>query len=109
MQEWELEWVEEAERLARTEYARSYNRADSPVAGEVPEDAQDDVVVDGEFDFGDISLGKRMADRDELDEYLAQPVEHVADALMWWRNKRHVFPKLSKMAADYLSIPGKCQ
>jgi hypothetical protein len=42
----------------------------------------------------------------ELDEYLSQPIEKVCDSIMWWWDHRQVFPKLSKMAFDYLSIPG---
>jgi hypothetical protein len=75
-------------------------------------DADDNVEqagpdADGDTDFGNISLGKPAARQSEIDEYLAQPVEPVKDALAWWVNKEHVFPKLSKMARDYLSIPGK--
>jgi hypothetical protein len=47
-------------------------------------------------------------DRDELDRYLAMDVEDVKDGLMWWYEKRTTFPRLSRMARDYLSIPGKC-
>ena len=35
-------------------------------------------------------------------------VENVKDALMWWHERRATFPRLSCMARDYLSIPGKC-
>jgi len=43
---------------------------------------------------------------DELDRYLATDVEDVRDALMWWYERRATFPRLSRMARDYLSIPG---
>jgi hypothetical protein len=59
-------------------------------------------------DFGNISLGKTAVQRSEIDEYLALPVEQVKDVLLWWYEKQHVFPKLSRMAHDYLSIPGEC-
>jgi len=42
---------------------------------------------------------------DELQRYLAADVEDVTDALMWWHERRKVFPRLSRMACDYLSIP----
>lgn len=42
----------------------------------------------------------------ELDRYLATGVEEVKDALIWWYEKRRSFPCLSRMARDYLSIPG---
>ena len=47
-------------------------------------------------------------ERDELDRYLATDVEDVKDGLKWWYDRRSAFPTLSRMARDYLSIPGKC-
>ena len=46
---------------------------------------------------------------DELDRYIAADVENVKpeDALKWWYERRTTFPRLSLMARDYLSIPGK--
>ena len=41
----------------------------------------------------------------ELDEYLMQPLEKVHDLISWWWDHRALYPKLSKMAFDYLSIP----
>lgn len=53
-----------------------------------------------------ISKGTRYAD-DELARYLAEPVDAtVNDALAWWHSKQLVYPRLSRMARDYLSIPG---
>jgi hypothetical protein len=45
-------------------------------------------------------------DLDELDRYLATDVEDVKDGLLWWYTRRAIFPRLSRMARDYLSIPG---
>ena len=45
--------------------------------------------------------------RSELDRYLSTVTESVADPLLWWFEHRHVYPRLSRMALDYLSIPGK--
>jgi hypothetical protein len=44
---------------------------------------------------------------DEIQCYLAADVEDVKDGLMWWHEQRAKFPRLSRMARDYLSIPGK--
>ena len=44
---------------------------------------------------------------DELDAYLATNIEDVTDALEWWIKNCATFPRLSCMAIDYLSIPGK--
>jgi hypothetical protein len=44
---------------------------------------------------------------DELDHYLSTDPEHVRDAIAWWYEKRLVYPRLHRMALDYLTIPGK--
>ena len=44
--------------------------------------------------------------KDELEQYLECPVEDVKDVLLWWVKNRAVYPRLSCMALDYLSIPG---
>ena len=48
----------------------------------------------------------KVADlRDELDQFLSTDPEYVKDVLGWWFERRHVYPWLSRMALDYLSIP----
>jgi hypothetical protein len=43
---------------------------------------------------------------DEITLYLTVPLENVKDAIKWWREKHNVYPRLSRMALDYLTIPG---
>jgi hypothetical protein len=43
----------------------------------------------------------------ELDRFLGTDPEHVQDVLMWWFERWHTYPRLSRMARDYLSIPGR--
>jgi hypothetical protein len=43
----------------------------------------------------------------ELDCYIVADIEDTKDALMWWYERHTTFPRLSLMAHDYLSIPGK--
>ena len=43
----------------------------------------------------------------ELEQYLAIPAEDTDDPLLWWAERRALYPRLSRMALDYLSIPGK--
>ena len=45
--------------------------------------------------------------RDELDRYLSMDPVHVTDAIAWWYEKRSVYPRLHRMALDYLTIPGE--
>ena len=49
----------------------------------------------------------RTSSDDELQRYLATDIEDVKDGLMWWYEKRTTFPRLSRMARDYLAIPGE--
>ena len=44
---------------------------------------------------------------DKLDEYLSQAIEKVRDPIAWWWDHQKVYPRLSAMALDYLSIPSK--
>jgi hAT family C-terminal dimerisation region len=44
---------------------------------------------------------------DELDRYLSMDPEHVTNALAWWHRKRFVYPRLHRMALNYLTIPGE--
>jgi hypothetical protein len=45
--------------------------------------------------------------RDELDRYLSTDPEHTPDVLTWWDERQASFPCLSRMALDYLTIPGE--
>ena len=44
---------------------------------------------------------------DKLQRYLAADVEDVKDGLIWWYERCAMFPRLSWMARNYLSIPGE--
>jgi hypothetical protein len=44
--------------------------------------------------------------RDELARYLSTDPEQVKDVLLWWHEHASMYPRLSRMALDYLSIPG---
>jgi hypothetical protein len=78
-----------------------------PMLRVLTQDGDEDEDEDGETDFADISLGKRTV-HNELDKFLAQPVKDVKDALGWWYKHRQVYPSLSRMVRDYLSIHGEC-
>ena len=44
---------------------------------------------------------------DELDRYLsAGCIKGVEDPLKWWYENQASYPRLSRMAKDYLTIPG---
>ena len=102
---WEDDWIEQAENITCEEYIMNYeNRSNRvPTMATTGKEDQDD-----DDDFGNISVGKMAHERNELEEYLALPVEKVKDPLKWWYDNRNVYPRLSRMALDYLSAPGKC-
>ncbi|TFY79033.1 hypothetical protein EWM64_g4980 [Hericium alpestre] len=100
---WEDEWIETAENLVREEYAHHYEHENDAVESEINDAVPQ--TADNTFDFGDISVGNEAERISELEEYLRSPVEKVKDPVQWWFSKRHVYPKLSRMALDYLSIP----
>src|ERR1700692_2300957 len=58
------------------------------------------------MDFLDIPMDG-LVDVNKLDDYLSQAIEKVSDPIGWWWDHRKVYPKLSAMAFDYLSVPGK--
>jgi hypothetical protein len=43
----------------------------------------------------------------EIERYLSSDPEFVPDVLAWWHERRDIYPMLSRMVKDYLSIPGK--
>ena len=45
---------------------------------------------------------------DEIDRYLKEPRESPNNVLQWWVEHQKTYPQLSRMALDYLSIPGMC-
>jgi hypothetical protein len=46
---------------------------------------------------------------DKLDQYLSMDPEHVSgkSVFAWWYERRGVYPRLYRMALDYLTIPGE--
>ena len=44
---------------------------------------------------------------DELTQFLTSPTERTHDPLRWWAEREAIYPRLSRMARDYLSVPGK--
>jgi len=44
---------------------------------------------------------------DKLDAFLSTNPENVIDVIKWWLEKHSTYPRLSRMALDYLTIPGE--
>jgi hypothetical protein len=58
-------------------------------------------------DLPTLAAPKASTLRDELQCFLNSDPEFVQDVLLWWFEHRHVYPRLSRMAMDYLTIPGE--
>ena len=61
--------------------------------------------LDATTDFLNIPMDG-LKDTNELDEYLSKAIKKVTDPIKWWWDHRMVYPKLSAMAFDFLSVPG---
>ncbi len=62
----------------------------------------DDVYDDDQADNGSYENG------DELERYLStEPDRNARNPLVWWHENAHVYPRLLRMARDFLTIPGK--
>ena len=109
---WTKKWVETAEEIVRDEFAKYNTEATTTVREHFDPVCYVDnclsqttpLVKSDTVDLLDIPMDD-IADTNELDEYLAKPLEKVRDPIGWWWDHRACYPKLSKMAFDYLSIP----
>lgn len=52
-------------------------------------------------------LRRSTAVMDELRLFLNMDPEHVPNPVQWWYENRATYPRLYRMALDYLTIPGK--
>ena len=102
-QDWLDSWIETAVALVRDEYASVYKKQPDTVNTPPGNTA----AQDNSFaSFSNLSIKQPTGAISELDEYLRRPVENVPEPLKWWINNAHIYPTLSRMALDYLSIPG---
>jgi hypothetical protein len=99
-QRWLKTWIETAQELVEEEYVLRYQKLQEPTSPDDKEKPSNDFTS-----FGNLSITPLDGEMTELELYLSQPVENVADPLKWWLTHSHTFPTLSQMALDYLSIP----
>ena len=94
--------------MVREEYIGTYEKQTRKVdEGLGADEGPGAAKARGMVEFANISIDPKTATKQsEIDEYLRLPVENVTDPLKWWFDKRRVYPNLSRMALDYLSIPG---
>jgi len=67
-------------------------------------------ATDNIFDaLPSMSFASKSGLADELTRYLVAPTERTTDPLKWWVERQSLYPRLSRMALNYLSIPGNPQ
>ena len=126
---WEEEWTDMASEIVRAEY--NHNYASLP-AEDLQPSSQDSQVMNSAQLVSTLlmlivcltltipsirgvsiyltafppSLPTAAECWDELNRYLSTDPEPVPDMIVWWHSHQAMFPSLSRMALDYLSIPG---
>ncbi|KDR83009.1 hypothetical protein GALMADRAFT_134522 [Galerina marginata CBS 339.88] len=116
---WTSEWIDSAESLVRDEFERSYaansdsSRKDKNDHDSDRNSISESVVQEERCKSTNIfdnlpALKKPPKSKvllDELRLYLSAPPETTHLSLRWWFEKRQTYPRLHRMALDYLSIP----
>ncbi|KAJ8474625.1 hypothetical protein ONZ51_g7088 [Trametes cubensis] len=118
---WTRAYIESTRKLVRAEYDTIYARMPPPLADESDGEAEHpdgceknvdssgaESVSENIFDnMPDLFSGnsRRTLSNDELDLYLKAEPEAVSNPIQWWHTRRRLFPRLSRMALDYLTIP----
>lgn len=125
-QDWELSWIAKARELCIEIYSTKYSTAMVPLAPAVLSSAWSSSVsncllllainsstylsVQFENIFDDMMAPPAsvpyVSAESEIEIYLSLPTEYTADALRWWHDRQATYPRLFRMARDYLTIPG---
>jgi hypothetical protein len=100
-EDWEGEWVREAKAAIKGAFS-SYDNTAMAQREEVQSMGAPEVIKSRAF------KRQRVRRRNELKNYLSQEeAEHFPefDVLQWWRGHNASYPRLSRMARDYLAVP----
>jgi len=113
-QEFDKEWINAAEKIVKDKFKRRYSdyvvsKTPAPRSSTTRKKAHHH-NDDSESGHSILSSGM-SSDEDEflseLDRYLSTPrIKDVEDPLGWWYGNRGTYPRLWRMARDYLTIPG---
>lgn len=104
------DWISDARRAIKDLWAAEYK--DQPLLDEAPEPQQREILLRSDLDdFINNVLGPPPT-RDVPDEYecyisrgIAPEDQACETPIAYWVEKRRIWPRLSKMALDILSIP----
>jgi hypothetical protein len=105
---WLPEWIKTVEGLVCQTFDRFY-ASDGDTDRFTPKPAkQSGPPASNMFDeLPAFAIPKSFQADDELASYLRTETEFVKDVLQWWHSKAHIYPRLSRMAVDHLTIPGR--
>ena len=105
---WDDESIEATRDIVQDEFDRTYWSMDGEDGTKMDIQTQTHAPPEPTNMFDTINdITPPPSTSDELQRYLASDVEDVKDALKWWHERCKTFPELSRMACDYLSIPGE--
>ncbi|CDO75086.1 hypothetical protein BN946_scf185010.g11 [Trametes cinnabarina] len=114
---WDQDWIDEAREITYNIYTSRYATQVMQEEADDGCDGEDEARGEGRkaskacinlFASFDDFAAEDATLTSELDRYLQEPCErlkHTDNALNWWHDRRGIYPCLSRMAADYLSIP----
>ncbi|KAG6851611.1 hypothetical protein C0991_007681 [Blastosporella zonata] len=103
--DWPSDWIKTAKGIVRDLFDDKYQFEVEEIKSVEPSEAAR--TSDNMFDNAkQLYSRKRMQLRDELDRYLNSDVKDVDNVIQWWVDHRQQYPSLSRMAFDYLMIPG---
>ena len=124
-QNWDEDWIKTAEDIVREEFRRNYEEYIPPKLAKASQPSKKKVsihiviilfFVSRSFqsrndDINDSESSSSSSEEEEfieeLDRYLSSGrIKGVKDPLKWWHDNQGSYPRLSRMAKDYLSIPG---
>ncbi|SJL03663.1 uncharacterized protein ARMOST_16509 [Armillaria ostoyae] len=101
---WSPTWIDTAHEIVQTEYERKYKNM--AIEGEEENEVEEVTTSVSNNIFDSLPmLATAGSTQDELDRYLSTDPENVDDGLAWWNERRAMYPHLSRMALNYLSIP----
>ncbi|CAG7824699.1 unnamed protein product [Allacma fusca] len=112
---WKKEWIDNSKKVVTEIWKARYKGPDPGVSGSSADESDSRTTSIFDNMFGPASASRKTAD-DELNKYLSQKsvksdmlkkeLTGVDGALGWWKIHQTEYPRLSRMAKDYLGILG---
>ncbi|KDR67829.1 hypothetical protein GALMADRAFT_146839 [Galerina marginata CBS 339.88] len=103
---WQEDWIEAAQSIVHAEYDRTYAFMDTD--NELIPEPVSTAGSDSENMFDALPALTAPPPTElhsELERYLNTDIEDVTDPIRWWYVRKTTYPRLHRMALDYLTIP----